>query len=336
MYSRPEEPDFSTVLSSQTTTILSKKISHSRILLKKMAENWGKRARVRQSPQDNISELDFDPNKDDFRLDLLPFKDHHLFKQSSPELRLQVLSCGWIAYNEKTIDIESQIVTPACNHILYRDLPGVEDGISQQIVSATLTDEAYHILLVVNACNITRQYRNLEALKLPSFDLVVKMRQEQDKYPEPWQKMLVQMAVAIVSEVFVSDYLDLLAKDKTIQPLNSITVATHQQDEITHSLIFTHLVKCLYHNLTAEQKTFFVDILPKPVLWFASQEWRVWQTMLEQIGFPQGKEMIADCASQAQSDLTRVDYSDLITLSRELGILASQQGIDSFSRVGLL
>jgi hypothetical protein len=331
MYLKQEEKCF-----SEQTVISSKKIAHSRRLLKKIAENWSKRAKVRQATQNHTSELDFDLNKDDFRLDLLPFKDHPLFQKSSIELQKQVLSCGWIAYNEKTVDIEARIVTPACNHILYRDLPGVEDGVSQQIVSATLTDEAYHILLVVNACNITRQYRNLETLKLPSFDLVVKMRQAQDKYPEPWQKMLIQIAVAIVSEVFVSDYLDLLAKDTTIQPLNRLTVATHQQDEITHSLIFTHLAKCLYHHLTDEQKTFFIDILPKPVLWFASQEWQVWQTILEQIGFPQGKKIISDCASQADSDLTRVDYSDLITLSQELGILDSQQGIDSFSQVGLL
>jgi hypothetical protein len=302
-----------------------------------MSDNWQQRAQVRQISRDSsTSELNFDLNKDDFRLDLLPFKEHPLFQQSSIELQKQILSCGWIAYNEKTVDIEAQIVTPACNYILYRDVPGVEDGISQQIVSETLTDEAYHILLVVNACNVTRQYRNLEALKLPSFDLVVKMRQEQAKCTEVWQKMLVQLAVAIVSEVFVSDYLDLLATDKTIQPLNRLTVATHKQDEVSHSLIFIHLAKCLYHHLTNEQRTFFVDVLPKPVLWFASQEWRVWQTMLEQIDFPNAAEMISDCAVRAESDLTRVDYSDLIALSRELGILDSQQGIDSFSRAGLL
>lgn len=337
MYLRQHEDFASTISSSETTTISSKKISHSRRLLQKMSDNWERRARVRQlSRNETNSELDFDLDKDDFRLDLLPFKNHPLFRQSPPEMQRKILSCGWIAYNEKTIDIEAQIVTPACNYILYRDVPGVEDGISQQIVSAILTDEAYHILLVVNAGNLTRQYRNLESLKLPSFDLVVKMRQEQERYRENWQKMLIQLAVALVSEVFVSDYLDLLATDKTIQPLNRLTVATHKQDEVTHSLIFTHLAKCLYHHLTAEQRAFFIDILPKPVLWFASQEWRVWQAMLEQIGFDRAKETIADCAIEAQSDLTRVDYSDLIALSRELGILDSQQGIDSFSKAGLL
>jgi hypothetical protein len=337
MYLKPNNDYDLVALSSTPKTLSSYKVSHSRRLLERMAENWDKRAQVRQnSPDEPASELNFELSKDDFRLDLLPFKNHPLFLQSSIELQKQVLSCGWIAYSEKTIDIEAKIVTPACNYILYRDLPGVDDGISQQIVSETLVDEAYHILMVVNACNVTRQYRNLESLKLPSFDLVLKMHQEQEKCAEVWQKMLVQLAVAIVSEVFVSDYLDLLAMDNTIQPLNRLTVATHRQDEVSHNLIFAHLAKCLYHHLTAEQQTFFVDVLPKPVYWFASQELRVWQSMLDQIQFSNAAEMLADCAAQAQSDLTRVDYSDLIKLSNELGILDSQQGIDSFSRAGLL
>ncbi len=322
---------------SISVTSASSKLSHSRRLLQKMSETWNRRSRVRQTvSRDTASELAFDLNKDDFQIGLLPFRHHPLFLQTSIELQKQVLSCGWIAYNEKTIDIEAKIVTPACNYILYREVPGIEDGISQQIVSATLTDEAYHILLVVNACNIARQHRQLEYLKLPSFDLVVKMRQEQEKCTESWQKMLVQLAVAIVSEVFVSDYLDLIAMDTTIQPLNRLTVATHKQDELSHSAIFTHLSKCLYHHLNTEQRTFFVDVLPKPVRWFASQEWRVWQSILEQIAFPNAEEMIAECAAQAESDLTRIDYSDLIKLSKELGILDSQQGIDSFSAAGLL
>ena len=311
-------------------------ISYSRNLLEKMNVNWHKHARVKQKINEQSNpELTFDETISDFRTDLLPFKAHPDFLAAPTQMQTKILSAGWIAYNEKTIDIEAKVITPACNHIIYRSVPGVEDGISQQIASETLVDEAYHILLVVNACHITRKRRGLESLRLPEFNLVSKMQREQERYPETWQKTLIQVATAIVSEVFISDYLDLLSNDTTIQPFNRLTVATHKRDELSHSGIFKHLAKCIYSELTQEQKDFFIEVLPKPVLWFANVELNVWQTMLEQIGFVKAESMIADCAAANEVNLLRIDYSELITLASEMGILDSQRGVDSFAKAGL-
>lgn len=110
-------------------------ISRCRALLQKMAENWHQRAQVAQVKhkveQLNQPQWRFDPNKDDFRIDLLPFKHHPDFQQAPVEVKQKILSCGWLAYNEKTVEIESKIISPACNHIIYQEVPGVEDGISQ-------------------------------------------------------------------------------------------------------------------------------------------------------------------------------------------------------------
>ncbi|MDJ0617474.1 MAG: diiron oxygenase [Calothrix sp. MO_192.B10] len=313
-----------------------KEISHSRTVLQKMSRSWHKRAQVKQNIEENFQpEWAFDPTKDDFRLDLLPFKEHDDFLNAPVEMQKQILSCGWIAYNEKTIDIESKVISPACNHIIYRSLPGVDDGISQQIASETLVDEAYHILLVINACCITREHRGLQSLKLPEFNLVRNMYYEQANFSEPWQKILIQLATAIVSEVFISDYLNLLAHDTTIQPFNQMVVATHQRDELAHSSIFKTLTKCIYRNLSPEQKEFFIEVLPKPVSWFANVELTVWEAILKQIGFPKTESMMADCAASNQVNLLRIDYSELIALAGELGILDSQHGVDSFGREGL-
>lgn len=314
-------------------------ICHCRTLLEKMANNWSRRAQVVKAKQkvqrEHQPEMVFDETKDDFRLDLIPFKDHPDFLAAPVELQKKVLSSGWIAYNEKTVDIEAKVVTPVCNHIIYRELPGIDDGVSQEIASDTLTDEAYHTLLVISACRMTREKRGLESLKLPSFNLVKKMEQEQARHSAPWQKMLIQMATAIVSEVFISDYLDLLSTDTTIQPLNRCMVATHRADEMAHSSIFKNLAKCMYSQLNWEQKKFFAQILPQPVTWFANSELDVWQSILKQLQFPKAGQIIADCAA-AEVDLIRIDYSDVTALADELGILKFSKALEGFQEKALL
>ncbi|NEQ39790.1 MAG: diiron oxygenase [Okeania sp. SIO3I5] len=317
----------------------TQKTSQSRKLLSKMASNWSRRAKVVQAKKQNFennSELVFDSARDEFRIDLLPFKDHPAFLEAPPEMQKQILSCGWIAYNEKTVDIESKVISPACSHIIYQEVPGSDDGIGREIASDTLVDEAYHILLVMQACRITREKRGLESLKLPSFNLVKQMTLEKAKYSERWQKILVQIVTATVSEVFISDYLNLLAKDTNIQPMNRLIVDTHRQDEMAHHSIFINLAKCIYSELSPQQQEFFADILPKAVRWFANSELEVWQTMLEYLGFSKTREVIADCAVTDEVNLSRIDYSAVVLLAKELGVLDSQKGIDSFARQGLL
>lgn len=311
-------------------------ISLCRTLLKKMSNNWERRAQVKTRKEELNGDWTFNETKQDFRANLLPFHDHPAFLQAPLEVQSQILSCGWLAYNEKTVNIEAQVITPACYHIIYRDLPGVDDDISQQITSETLVDEAYHVMLVLKACCITRNRRGLRSLKLPKFNLVTSMEREKANCSENWQKILLQLVTAIVSELFISDYLKRLSTDKSIQPFNSLVVDLHRRDEMAHSPIFENLTKCIYAQLNREQKEFFIEMLPKPVRWFSNMELTVWKAMLEQIGFSQTEQVIAECTATNEINLMGIDYTGVTTLAEELGIFDSQQGIDSFGREGLL
>jgi alpha-N-dichloroacetyl-p-aminophenylserinol N-oxygenase len=251
--------------------------SQARALLQRLANSWGRRARVKQPELDG--ETLFDDNIDDFIADLLPFRDHPAFLAAPDGMRQQILSCGWLAYNEKTVDIESKIVAPACTHITYGDVPGLQDGVSRQIAGQTLVDEAYHELLVLKACQMTRARRGLGDIILPESQLIAKMRHAQAQCSAPWQKVLVQLATAIVSEVFISDYLKVLSTEMAIQPINRLTVDAHRRDELAHGSIFKGLAKCLYANLSAHEREFFIEVLPKPVRWLANIELDVWQAM---------------------------------------------------------
>jgi hypothetical protein len=308
--------------------------SQARSLLQRLANNWGRRARVKQPELDGQALLD--ASKDDFIPELLPFQDHPAFLAAPDGMRKQILSCGWLAYNEKTVDIESKIVAPACHHIIAGHVPGLQDGVSKQIAGQTLVDEAYHELLVLKACQTTRERRGLGAVALPESQLIVRMRQAQARCSAPWQEILVQLATAIVSEVFISDYLNLLAQEMAIPAFNRLTVAAHRHDELAHGSIFKGLTKCLYGSLDQRQREFFTEVLPQPVHWFANIELEVWQAMLQQIGFPATDTVIRDCRSVNEENLARIDYADLIDLAEELGLLEGQRGLDSFARAGLV
>jgi len=122
----------------------------------------------------------------------------------------------------------------------------------------------------------------------------------------------------------------------TIQPFNRLTVEAHRRDELAHGSIFKGLTKCLYGSLNQHERAFFIEVLPKPVHWFANSELEVWQAMLQQIGFRATATVIRDCRSANEENLARIDYADLITLAEELGLFEGQRGLDSFARAGLV
>ncbi len=302
-----------------------------RNLLNRIAGSWHHRAQVKQ----NELELRYDATCADFREDLLPFKDHPIYLGLNEETQGQILSCGWLAYNEKTVAIETAIVSPACIDILDEKIPGLKDETTKQIVCETLVDEAYHILLVKNANRVTREQRGLQYIHIPTFNLVRLMEAEKSKYSEVWKKQLVQLATCIVSEIFVSDYLHLLSEDQTIQPLNRETVAAHRHDELAHSQIFKSLVKCFYGALNKEQRRFFSEMLPYPILWFADLELDIWHQMLVQLRVKGVTEMIKDCRPLNQQALQRVNFSGITALAGECGMLDDEACRRNFIDRGL-
>lgn len=299
--------------------------------LHKMRNSWYNNAQVTKS-RDQGLDSDFDPNKPDFRPDLLPFHDHPTYQKAPFEVQNLILSCGWLIYNWKTVAIESALISPACIDIIYKNIPGTNDRAIQGVVSETLVDEAYHILLVNEACLITKQQKGLDSLTLPQFNLVQLMLEEQEKYSESWQKVLIKLVTAIVSEIFISDYLNLLAHDTTIKPFNRKVVDIHRKDELAHGCIFKNLTKLIYAELNLEQKEFFLQNLPNPVKWFADLELNVWQAVLQQIGFIKSWEMIGDCFAN-QIALNRIDYSGITSLVQELD---GDRGLEIFAQKGIL
>jgi hypothetical protein len=293
-------------------------LQRDRDRIERLTDSWSSRANVRKVGPD--LSLDYDASKPDFLTELLPFHDHPIYQNAPEEFKRAALSCGWIAYNEKTVAIESKIVSPACMHLIDGEVAGFPCHRYRDSVAQALTDEAFHILLVVQATGVTRQRRRLHELTLPSFELVASMQRHQEKHSEKWEKILIQLAAAVVSEVMVSDYLSLLSNASHIQPLNRVTTEIHRRDESAHNGLFKSLGAVIYHGLNAREREFFVGALSQPSIWFASPELDVWEAMLTQIGFPGGERMIADCRAQRRARGIHLDLSTLETLFADLGV----------------
>lgn len=95
------------------TTFFHKKdnISWTKAILHKLSQSWENRAKVRNNELGNNI---FILEKQDFLSDLLPFKEHPIFIEASEEEKNAILTCGWLAYNEKTIELENFVLMPTC------------------------------------------------------------------------------------------------------------------------------------------------------------------------------------------------------------------------------
>lgn len=303
--------------------------------LKGMNNLWWKNAQVKQNQELKFmknEELKANHNLPDFLPSLLPFHSHPFYQKASIDIQNVILAIGWIIYNCKTVAIENDLISPACMDIIHNKIPGCKDYTIQEVVGQTLVDESDHIYLTNSATCITKIKRDLQDLTLPQFNLVRFMYKEQEKCSYPWQKTLIRLITAIVSEIFISDYLNLLAHDDTINPFNRKVVDIHRKDELAHGCVFKNLTKLIYAELNSVEKEFFLSKLPLPVKWFANSELNVWEAALKQINFSKASEMIRDCAT-TETALNRIDYSGVTTLVEEL---EGDRGLDIFRREGII
>lgn len=292
------------------------KVREAIFLLHKLSSSWERRAQVRNPYSNHL--LSFDSDADDFLIELLPFKNHPLFEKSSIEMKKKILSCGWMIYTKKTIDIETKILHAACTEILLNDLPGTKEPVIKKNITETLIDESYHTLLSKQAIQQTELYRDIR-LNLPPSSLITNMQQAQEQHQDTWKKELILIASAIISEIHISDYLGLLSNARHIQPMNQFSVAIHRKDELAHASIFKHLAILIYTALNRKQKEFFSSILTHPAKWFNEHDWTAWQSALMHLSFVSANEMINDCKMEYTTKPDAI-HIELKALVQELNI----------------
>lgn len=290
----------------------------SHILLDKFSNTWSNRSRIRKDDIPIVHSYEIE--KPDFLENLIPIKQCTAYINLPDNIKNKLLSYGWLAYNAKTIAIESKIISPVCYHIIDGHVSGLDNNKAKKIIAQTLIDESYHILLCHYAMSMTERYRLIDRHLFPEFDLVNKIKELEQKFTENWQKILIKLAVAIVSEIFISDYLKVLSDSHEIVSLNRATVYAHRMDEVAHGYIFKELTKLFFRKLNKKEQRFLAAILHYPVQYFASKELQVWKKILMHICPEVADDIMQEACLQQWFDLSSFDYQHLIRLADEIGI----------------
>ncbi len=128
------------------------------------------------------------------------------------------------------------------------------------------------------------------------------------------------LATAVVSELFISDYLNVLCGAKDIPDFNRQSVESHRRDEMVHNRIFDSVACVVCHNFSQKEKDFFASALPKSFKWFASLELDVWRVALKQIDVVNAEAMIGDCFEANFGYTKSFDFFKILSLADRLDI----------------
>lgn len=300
------------------TAIEIAKVDHQ--LVVRLNQAWTKRATVCSPDKLAVSEA-FDPALADYPECMVPFFHHPAFQVLSAELKSSVLTWGWIGYNLRTVTAEEHVVNPALSVIANQYL-GKDDWHFREAMQQTLIDEHYHTLMHLRAIERTREQRALDQdLDLPPSVTYLRLIALREELPEQWQRDLAAITFAVVAEISVNAYLDLLADDHSIQPQNRRVAELHNRDEYAHSKILAEVAKVMYANMPDVQRSFFARTLSVALSAFVAQDYSMWEAILTQLGVEEAAQIIADTRESNRNATIMRDYSGLQRLAEDLGIL---------------
>lgn len=292
-----------------------------RQLVVRLNQAWSKRATVCSPDRANVVE-EFDPTRADYPERLVPFFNHPSFQALSDELKSAVLTWGWIGYNLRTVTAEEHVVNPALS-VIANEYLGVDDWHFREAMQQTLIDEHYHTLMHLRAIERTRTERNIETmLDLPPSVTYLRLAALREELSEPWQRDLAAITFAVVAEISVNAYLDLLADDQTIQPQNRRVAELHNRDEYAHSKVLAEVAKVMYANMQTPQREFFARTLSQALSAFVAQDYSMWEAILTQLGVAEAAQIIDDTRESNRNATIMRDYSGLHRLAEDLGISA--------------
>lgn len=264
------------------------------LMLKRLSALWKNRAAVNKS-QPEYSDLEFDQTKKDFSESLLPFRQHDAWKEAPEDVKDKCLSYAWGIYNLKTIYIECDIVTPACEDIIKCppvNSPNRAD--LQDVMSEALLDEALHTRMSVMACNYIYDRRKLEPLNYTDFNLINWRWEMLAGCSAEWQRRLTRFAVACASETLITDYLKVMAEDHSIQRICHEVTRVHAEDEWSHSSVFSYVAYDIVRDLGTSERKYLRDTMLKTADLFADNELGAWETVFRLSGMPYAREIISE------------------------------------------
>jgi P-aminobenzoate N-oxygenase AurF. len=290
--------------------------------INKIMKSWPKRTTIRGCYFDELKKQNgYDPAIQDYPVEMVPFWNHPDFQKLDDELKYKILTWGWINYNRRTIHAEEKVANPAFALIMEGVFPGCEAFEIKSVVQQSLIDEHWHSFMHYNAIEATLQLRELEDnIRFPHSITYRKLVEAQAEVSENWKKKSMVLIWAIVSEISINAFLELLSKNEKIQPIHSLIAKYHDIDEFAHASILVELSKGIYTNMNKEQREFFVKYLPKAMHAFCAHDYSTWEVLLDHYNVGKAKEIIGDVKRANSGKHLVRDFSGLRKVAEALDI----------------
>lgn len=290
-------------------------------VISRLVGNWHRRAAVKRSEPD-VYAL-FEPDRPDFREDMIPFRGHPIWDRLPASTRSRLISWGWVAYNRNTVRIEQGIANPAFELIIAGEYPGIGGQDLELAIAQAMVDEQYHTLMHINGSATTRRMRQyaFSDRVLPECHIATIHQEHLDRCEERWQRSLTTLAFATVAEISINAYLDLLANDREIQVVNSTIVTLHNRDEYCHASISGELMKQVYEALSADQRRFLLDKTVAGLAAFVAPDFTTWETIADFENVPGWQRAAAEIREESSGTHLVQDHSGVHTLLSEMDVL---------------
>lgn len=281
-------------------------------MLSKLSALWVSRAAV-NNEQTPYSELAFNPAKADFSESLLPFRGHDAWREAPAGVKEKCLSYAWVIYNLKTIYIECNVVTPACEDIIKSppvNSPNRE--VLQSVMAEALLDEALHTKMSISASNYIYHHRQLPYLDYCDFNLIGWRNALLSSCTAEWQRRLTRFGIACASETLITDYLKTMAEDSSIQTVCHEVTRTHAMDEWSHSSVFSFVAIDIVSQLSTSEKVYLHEVIKKTVSMFANNEMGAWKKAFSLAGLEGGEDIVADVGDMGEINVYTGSVNSLL------------------------
>lgn len=289
-----------------------------RHVIERIGQSWDTRVAVRQARLD-LSQY-VDATLPDFPVDMVPFWKDITFAQLDEASKLRFLAAAWVAYNEKAIYLEDEIVQPLCALLMKNRLPGVSDPDVKQVIAQIQVDEQFHILMCLDICNHARERHRLLDYVAPEPRVGAQLHQALHHASNEREWTLIRLAYASVAEMSINAYLNRVATDETIQPLNRINTDMHRRDESAHSMAFRQIVSSIYKALSGQDQKLFQEHIAQALDEFTTPDHSAWESILSYMNIPQRDRIMAELHAASQGVRLKRDYTVLRSLFDDIGI----------------
>jgi 4-aminobenzoate N-oxygenase len=290
--------------------------------LRRLVAAWPRRATIRTDLARVTDPEAYDPELADYPESLLPFAEHPAFLGASPEQRQLVNTLAWLGYNTRVIAAEEHVANPTFEKLAHGVFPGLDRFEVKEAVQQSHIDEVWHTYMHMLAMERTRNVRRLAAEPSGYGHPITNrtlygLEAEAD---EKWQRDLLYLLWTAVGEISINTFLDLVAADRTVQPMHALVARLHSRDEAAHGPIMLEVMRDVFARLDKEQRDFLVRRLPGAIVAFAAEDYAMWLDLLTFARVGRAAEIVADCRAEPGSDLMVTDFGPVHRMVRELEI----------------